>query len=440
MDDSILYLKTDVCHLADVFQKFSNFAYKTCGLDCRYSYTLPGYSWLAVLKMTKIELDLISDQDMYLFLMDSIRGEICQINKKYPKADNKYTRIQRDKWIDDKIKKKFKNKLKSNNLNKYLLYLDANNLYGYSMSQKLPYKNFKWSNDLTLDKIQTGIYEDVISIPKELHYKFKDYPLAPEIKSIPENNLSEYQKYLNNKVNIKYNENDKKLILDLLPKKNYKVYYKNLEYHMQLGIKIDKVHKILTFDEKYFLKKYIDLNTELRKKNSKNDLEKDLFKLMNNTIFGKSMENVLNKSNVKLINNDPEKLLKLIKEPNFEHIHKISNKQILVQSKPVKTEFNKPIYMVAVILEASKFHMYKLWYDYLKVKYGDKIKLLYTDTDSFILEIFTDDVYEDMKNNNHLFDFSEYPKDHKCYNVKNKKKLGILKDELNGKIMMEFSC
>ena len=77
------------------------------------------------------------------------------------------------------------------------------------MSQKLPYKNFKWTNDLTLDKIQTGIYEADLSIPENLHYKFKDYPLCSEIKSIPENYLSKYQKYLNNKLNIKYNEKDK---------------------------------------------------------------------------------------------------------------------------------------------------------------------------------------------------------------------------------------
>ena len=133
------------------------------------------------------------------------------------------------------------------------------------MSQKLPYKNFKWSNDITLDEIQSGIYEVDISIPENLHYKFKDYPLAPEIESIQENNLSEYQKYLNNKLNIRYNKKDKKFILDLLPKKNYKIYYKNVEYYMQLGIKVDKIHKILTFDEKPFLKEYIDLNTELRK-------------------------------------------------------------------------------------------------------------------------------------------------------------------------------
>ena len=122
-----------------------------------------------------------------------------------------------------------------------------------------------------------------------------------------------------------------------------------------------------------------------------------MFKLTNNAIFGTSTENALNKSNVKLINNDPEKLLKLIKEPNFEHIHKISDKQVLFQSKPVKTKFNKPIYLGACILETSKLHMNNFWYDYLTVKYGDNVNLLYTDTDSFILEIFTDDIYKDMK-------------------------------------------
>ena len=186
------------------------------------------------------------------------------------------------------------------------------------MSKPLPYKNFKWSDNLTLDpkNLQTGIYKVDIEIPKELHDKFFDYPLCPEIKSKNEDMLTEYQKYLNDKLNIKYNEKGKKLILDLLTKKNYKVYYKNLEYYLKLGLKVTKVHRILTFDEKPFLKEYIDLNIELRKQ-SKNDLEKDLFKLMNNAIFGKSMENVLNRSNIKLINNNPEKLLELIKQPNF---------------------------------------------------------------------------------------------------------------------------
>ena len=336
--------------------------------------------------------------------------------------------------------KKVNKKLKTNDSNKFILYLDANNLYGHSMSKSLPYKNFKWSDNLTLDpkNLQTGIYEVDIEIPENSHNKFKDYPLCPEIKNIPEDILSEYQTYLNDKLNIKYNEKDKKLILDLLPKKNYKVYYKNLEYYLKLGLKVTKVHRILTFDEKPFLKEYIDLNTELRK-NSKNDLEKDLFKLMNNAIFGKSMENVLNRSNIKLGNNNPEKLLKLIKQPNFQNAYEISNRLCIVESRPIKTVFNKPIYMGAVILETSKLHMYEFWYDYLKVKYGDKIKLIYTDTDSFVIEVETYDIYKDMYDDKHLYDFSDYPTNHPNYSLNNKKVYGIFKDDLNGKIITEFT-
>ena len=155
MDYSILYLKTDICHLSDVFQKFSDFSYETYNLDPRHSYTLPGFSWQAMLKMTKIELELISDSDMYLFLMDTIRGGFCQVNKKLVKADNT---------------RKVNKELKTNDSNNFLMYLDANNLYGHSMSKPLPYKNFKWSDNLTLDpkKLQKGIYEVDIEIPKEI--------------------------------------------------------------------------------------------------------------------------------------------------------------------------------------------------------------------------------------------------------------------------------
>ena len=147
--------------------------------------------------------------------MDTIRGGICVVNKKHVTANNIYTRKVHDESSDKKVKKK----LKSCDLNKFIMYLDANNLYRNSMSKPLPYKNFKWSDDLTLDQnnLPTGIYEVDIEIPKELHDKFVDYPLAPEIKNIPGNMLSDYQKYLNDKLNIKYNSTDKKLILDLLP-------------------------------------------------------------------------------------------------------------------------------------------------------------------------------------------------------------------------------
>ena len=206
---------------------------------------------------------------------------------------------------------------------------------------------------------------------------------------------------------------------------------------MKLGIKITKIHKILTFDEKPFLKEYIDLNTNLRKK-AKNDLEINLFKLMNNAIFGKSMENVLNRSNIKLINNDPEKLLKLIRQPNFQHAYQISDKLCLVESKSIKTVFNKPIYLGACILETSKLYMYQFWYDHLKNKYNNKVELIYTDTDSLIIQVETNDIYKDMLDNKNLYDFSEYPKNHPNYNIKNKTVLMKFKDEMKSLIITEF--
>ena len=141
--------------------------FKTYNLDPRHSYRLPGFSWQSMLKMTKIELELISDSDMYVFLMDTIRGGICEVNKKFVKADNIYTRKVHDKSSDKKVTKK----LKTSDSNKFILYLDCNNLYGYSMSKPLPYKNFTWSDDLALDpkNLQTGIYEVNIQVPKELH-------------------------------------------------------------------------------------------------------------------------------------------------------------------------------------------------------------------------------------------------------------------------------
>ena len=194
---------------------------------------------------------------------------------------------------------------------------------------------------------------------------------------------------------------------------------------------------MLTFDEKPFLKDYIDLNTNLRK-HSKNDLKKDLFKLMNNAIFGKSMENVLNRSNIKLINNNPEKLLKLIRQPNFQNAFQISDKLCLVESKPIKTVFNKPIYLGACILETSKLHMHQFWYDHLKNKYNNKVELIYTDTDSFIIQVEKNDIYKDMLEDRNLYDFSEYPKDHPNYNIENKKVLGKFKDEMKSLITTEF--
>ena len=159
---------------------------------------------------------------------------------------------------------------------------------------------------------------------------------------------------------------------------------------------------------------------------------------MNNSIFGKSMENVLNRFNIKLINNDPEKLLKMIRQPNFQNAYQISNKLCLLESNPVKTVFNKPIYLGACILETSKLHMHQFFYNHLKNKYNNKVELIYTDTESFIIQVETDDIYIDMSEDKNFYDFSNYTINHPNYDITNKKVLGKFKDELNSLIMTEF--
>ena len=138
------------------------------------------------------------------------------------------------------------------------------------------------------------------------------------------------------------------------------------------------------------------MNTELRKA-SKNDFEKDLFKLVNNSVFGKTMENIRKHRDIKLVTTD-KKRSKLVSEPNYYTINLISKDLSIIEMKKTKVKMNKPIYLGLSILEISKTLMYEFWYDYMKPKYNDNVKLCYMDTDSFIMNIKTNDFYKDIAN------------------------------------------
>ena len=181
---------------------------------------------------------------------------------------------------------------------------------------------------------------------------------------------------------------------------------------------------------------YIDKNTQLRAK-ATNDFEKDFFKLMNNSVFGKTMENIRNRSNIQLVS-DEKKTLKLTAKTNFKRATIFSENLIAVHMGLIKLKFDKPVYTGACILDISKTLMYDFHYNQIKKQYNDKAKLLFTDTDSLCYEIETKDIYKDMNKQPDLFDFSNYDKDHKCYSTKNKKVIGKFKDECGGKIMNEF--
>ena len=211
-----------------------------------------------------------------------------------------------------------------------------------------------------------------------------------------------------------------KLVCNLSNKKKYVVHISIFKQALNHGLKLKKVHRVIEFNQEAWLKKYIDMNTELRKKAS-NDFEKYFFKLMNNAVFGKTMENVRKHRDIKLVKTD-YKRNKLVSEPNYHTMKLISENLSIIEINKVKVKMNKPIYLGLSILEISKIIMYEFWSDYMKKKCGYMVKLCYTDTDSLIMNIKTKDFYKDITRDvEERFDTSNYDVDRPLPKGKNKK-------------------
>ena len=229
----------------------------------------------------------------------------------------------------------------------------------------------------------------------------------------------------------------KKLVCNLHNKKKYVVHIKSLKQALNHGLKFKKVHRIIEFNQIAWLKSYIDMNTELREL-AKDDFEKDPFKLMNNAVFGKTMENIRKHRNIKLVTTD-KKRRKLVSEPNYHMINYISEDLSIIEMNKPKVKMNKPIYLRLSILDISKILMYELWYDHMKPKYNDNVKLCYMDTNSFAMNIKTENFYKDIANDvENKFDTSNYEVNGPLPTGKNEKVIGLMKDELGGKIITEF--
>ena len=309
------------------------------------------------------------------------------------------------------------------------MYVDAINLYGKAMSKKLPIDNFKWETDLSIftsDFIRNYdlnsdkgyvFYADII-YPKELYELRKDLPFLPDRMEV-------------NKVN--------KLVASVHDKTNYVIHIYALKQALNHGLILKKEHAVISFNHAAWLKPYIDMNTELRTQ-AKNDFDKDYFKLKNNSAFGKTMENIRKHRDIKLVNNDIKHKI-LASEPNYHATKHISKDLLIMEMKKCEFYMNKPIYLGQAILDVSKTVMYEFWYDYIKPKYANNVKLCYMDTDSFIMKIKTDDFYKDVSNDvEKWFHTSNFDANDKrpLPIGKNKKVIGKLKDELGGKVMSDF--
>ena len=188
----------------------------------------------------------------------------------------------------------------------------------------------------------------------------------------------------------------KKLVCNLRNKKKYVVPIKSLKQALNHGLKLKKIHRTVEFNQEAWLKPYFDMNTELRKL-VKNDFQKDFLKLMNNSVFGKTMENIRKHRDIKLVTTNKRRS-KLVSEPNYHTMNYTSEDLSIIEMKRTKVKRNKPIYLGLSMLEISEILMYEFWYDYMKPKYNDNVKLCYMDTDSFIMNIKTADFYNDIAN------------------------------------------
>uniref|UniRef100_A0A336MAQ8 CSON012963 protein n=1 Tax=Culicoides sonorensis TaxID=179676 RepID=A0A336MAQ8_CULSO len=415
-DYNDVYLITDVLILCDVFEHFREVGQRQYGLDPAHYYTLPGYSYDSMLKYTKMEIELLSDLEMYNFFTEAIRGGLTQCSKRYAKANNRYMA-----------------NYSSNHESSYLALLDFNNLYGFSLSESIAYGGFQWltDNQITRFKVENipddGDYGYVLSVdidyPSELHDEHNELPFFPERKKFG---------------------NTEKLCATLENKKNYVVHYRNLKQAMQNGLILKKVHKILKFKQSKWIAPYINLNNTLRSM-ATSDAEKDLYKLMNNAIFGKSVENVLKRRKIYLCSSwqsrhNRKGAAEYIASGYCKKIKVFDETLIAAELAPKLINLNKPVYIGFIVLELSKLRMYQFHYDLMKKKYNsnNQLELCYMDTDSFLYHIRCDDFYEDMR----PIIYSDYPDpkdirhfdtsnfDNKYgYTSKNKKMLGAMKFE-----------
>ncbi|XP_076383749.1 uncharacterized protein LOC143260999 [Megalopta genalis] len=363
-----------------------------------------------MLKLTKIKLELFTDVDMLLFVERGIRGGLSQCSHRYARANNKYMSTY-----------------DSAEPSSYLMYFDVNNLYGWAMSQPLPHRGFQWVDDTSnfnidsvpIDSPVGYILEVDLEYPQEIHDAHADLPFCPihEVGAL-----------------------QKKLLTTLSHKNRYVLHYRYLQQCLRYNLKLKKIHRILKFEQSCWLRRYIDLNTRLRA-NANNDFSKNLFKLMNNAVFGKTMENVRNHVNVKLLSRWSGRYGagRLIARPNFHSCTVFSEDFVAVQMNQLSIKFYKPIYIGMSVLDISKLHLYDFHYGYMLPNFQERCRILYTDTDSLIYQIICDDAYEMIKRDIHRYDTSNYDRNN-VYGVPiaNNKVLGLMKDENGGKIMTEF--
>ena len=426
LDFQNLYMRLDVCLLADIYESFRSQSLAQYRLDPAHFLTSPSLSWSACLLKTGVELEILSDPTMSQFIDDAMVGGVSLARNPKLKANNRA--------LEDYDPEKESS---------HLLLVDCNNQYGFAMSHYLPTCGFEWDEDvekfntdfiMKLENNQSeGYFFQVdLDYPEDLHDLHDQYPLIPEHLTPEESMLSEFQTKLIEHHGGKVGKTSK-LCTTLLPKRGVILHYLQLKQALSLGLHLKQVTKVLKFKQRPWIKEYIDLNTSLRQK-STCKAEEELPKLFNNSFFGKTCEDVRKYQQVRIVHGSEgvKKLQKLMNSPFFERIKIYNENHAVVLSRKQQVCLDKPRYVGAAILSISKTVMYDFHYNFI-LKHFSNVQLGFTDTDSFCYLIpYEGDIYTRLAELDHdrrWMDFSNYPKDHANYHETNKLIPGKFKDE-----------
>jgi len=414
-DYMMIYLKVDVYLLADVFETFRATALAEDGLDPANFLGIPGLSWCAALRSMPNKLQLLSDKDMYVFFESGIRGGMTFVNRHYACRSEE----------------------------SQLLYIDINNLYGWALSQKLPSDGFTWItrgdgdddddddnagaaelqhivNHLPDENSEVGYVLQVdISVPAEFHDYLSDMPPAPN-QQVP--------------VGAKW----KKLLMTLEPKRNYIIHSALLKFYVEkLGVRVDAVHRAIRFNQRFVFRSYVEKNTEMRAR-STTKFKKDYYKLKNNALYGKTVENLRKRKDLRLCNNRTQ-FVSQSSKPLFRSSVIIAENLVAAVLFKETICLDRPVYIGQAVLDLSKLRMYRLQYDELE-RYrnrfaGSRINIIAGDTDSFFLEVCGIDLKTELlpaMKADGLLDTSNYDAKSPLFSRAVENKVGLFKDESGG--------
>jgi len=425
------YLALDVLLLADVFENFRSTCQVDYGLDPVHYFSAAHYTWDAFMRHSGAEFELLTDPNMYFFCLQAIRGGVSQVGcKRKVQANNKYL-----PGFDAQKPSTF------------ITDLDANNLYGRCMMDFLPVNGFAWEKvddqlirfilSQAADAPKGYLLEVDLSYPIGLHDVHQDYPVAPVKTQKKYKDLSPFAKQIVDKHELKNSCGSEKLMTTLEDRKNYILHYRNLQLYLRLGLRLEKVHSILSFNQAPIMREYILFNSDKRAQ-ATNPFDTSLYKLLSNALYGKTIERADNRSIVKLIT-DIATYEKNVSKVTMKSSKIINPHLVALEMKHPVLKVDKPVYLGCVILELAKFYMYQFHYEVMKPHFGSRLSLLYTDTDSLIYEIETPDLYAEWeKFPPGVFDFSNYPPDHSLFSSEFKRVPGCFKDEAGGQQIEAF--